>query len=143
MSQPPARPRLKSITTTPIDSRAAEPAAPPAAVGEPTGAARKGVVTALRPDRHRATDVRPSADPTPERPGIRIFAPPVYRNHCDGARWSQRTAATPTGAYTCACGEVATATGAEAVAALARAYAAHVSACIGTPATLTDGRNAA
>lgn len=27
----------------------------------------------------------PSPDPTPERPGIRIYAPPVYRDHKDGA----------------------------------------------------------
>ncbi|MEU3549331.1 hypothetical protein [Streptomyces longwoodensis] len=139
----PSRPRLKSITTTPTDPRDAEPAPTPAAVGEPNGAARKGVVTALRSNRYRATDVRPSADPTRERPGIRIFAPPVYRDHWDGARWSKRHGTTPTAAYACVCGQAATATGADDVAALANEYAAHKHFCTGTPATPTDGRNAA
>ncbi|MFJ9727988.1 hypothetical protein ACIRP3_35105 [Streptomyces sp. NPDC101209] len=104
MSTPP-RPCLKSITDTPTDPRVAEPAAPPPAVGAPKGAAREGVVTALRSNRHAPTD------PCPERPGIRIFAPPVYRHHYDGARWSKRYGSTPTAAYACACGDTGTATG--------------------------------
>ncbi|MGW3148391.1 hypothetical protein ACWDG1_27725 [Streptomyces sp. NPDC001177] len=87
--------------------------------------------------------MRPSGDPTPERPGIRIYAPPVYRDHWDGARWSKRPGATPTAACACPCGATGTATGADAVTALVRDYAAHTSACTGTPTPLPEGRNAA
>ncbi|MDC0769190.1 hypothetical protein [Streptomyces sp. HD] len=44
------RPPLKSLTHTPTRPGAAELAAVRTAVGEPKGAARKGVRTALRPD---------------------------------------------------------------------------------------------
>ena len=42
------------------------------AVGAPTGAARKGVVTALRSNRFRPGDVRPSGDPTPSEADIKV-----------------------------------------------------------------------
>jgi hypothetical protein len=112
------------------------------AVGEPKAAARQGVVTAFRSDRFPAGTVRPDADPTPDRPGIRVYAPPVYRHHWDGARWSKRYGATPTAAYACPCGQTRTARGQEAVAALVTEYAAHQHFCTGTPTT-TEGRAAA
>ncbi|MFH9426780.1 hypothetical protein ACH4JZ_00690 [Streptomyces sp. NPDC017615] len=143
MNPPPASPRLKSITTNPTRPRAAEPAAPQPAVGEPTGAARKGVVTALRSKRFAASDLRPSADPAPDRPGLRIFAPPVYRDHWDGARWSTSADAFPGAAYACSCGQTGTARGARQVAALVAEYDAHKPNCTGTPATSTERRAAA
>ncbi|MFG2634355.1 hypothetical protein ACGFX8_10480 [Streptomyces sp. NPDC048362] len=82
-------------------------------------------------------------DPTPARPGIRIYAPPVYRHHTDGARWSTRDGDTPTAAYACACGQTGKATGARAVAKLAAEYDDHTSACTGTPAPIAEGRTAA
>ncbi|MGA5203422.1 hypothetical protein [Streptomyces variegatus] len=109
-------------------------------MGEPTGTARQGVVTALRPNRSTA---RPGADPTPDTPGIRIFAPPVYRHHYDGARWSTRPGALPSAAYACACGQTGTATGPDNVAALVSEYDAHKSACTGAPAATPEGRAAA
>ncbi|MFD4953814.1 hypothetical protein [Streptomyces sp. NPDC058451] len=143
MSTPP-RPRLKSITTTPDDPHAAQPAAPPAAVGEPEDVARKGVRTALRSDRYRTDEARHGTeDPTPDQPGIRIYAPPVYRDHWDGARWSKRYGDTPTAAYACTCGQIGTATGPRAVAALVTEYDAHKSACTEKPAVPAEGRAAA
>ncbi|MFH9416823.1 hypothetical protein [Streptomyces rochei] len=109
-------------------------------MGEPKGAARKGVVTALRSNRSPA---RPDADPTPDAPGIRIFAPPVYRHHYDGARWSTRPGTRPSAAYACRCGQTGTATGPESVAALVAEYDAHRSACTGTPAPPLEERAAA
>ncbi|GGT01908.1 hypothetical protein [Streptomyces violaceus] len=109
-------------------------------MGEPKGAARKGVVTALRSNRSPA---RPGADPTPDAPGIRIFAPPVYRHHYDGARWSTRPGALPTAAYACHCGQTGTATGPDKVAALVADYDAHRSACTGAPAATPERRAAA
>jgi hypothetical protein len=111
-----------------------------AGVGEPKGAARQGVVTALFPNR---SPIRPGTEPTPDAPGIRIFAPPVYRHLYDGARWSTRPGALPTAAYACPCGQTGTATGPENVAALVTEYDAHKSACTGAPAAPTEGRNAA
>ncbi len=136
----PDSPRLDCPT-----SRTAGPGAAPqpvdhAAVGEPKGAARKGVVTALRSNRSPA---RPGADPTPDAPGIRIFAPPVYRHHYDGGRWSTRPGARPSAAYACRCGQTGSATGPESVAALVAEYDAHRSACTGTPAAPLEGRAAA
>ncbi|MEV5802592.1 hypothetical protein [Streptomyces collinus] len=113
-------------------------------MGEPTGAARKGVVTALRSDRFETNEARHgTADPIPERPGIRIYAPPVYRHHWDGARWSTRTGDSPTAVYACPCGQTSTATGPRAVAALVTEYDAHRSACTGAPTTTLEGRVAA
>ncbi|MFI9245826.1 hypothetical protein ACIGXF_25350 [Streptomyces sp. NPDC053086] len=111
-----------------------------AGVGEPKGAARQGVVTALRSNRPQ---VRPSVDPTPDALGIRIFAPPTYRHHYDGARWSTRHGALPTAAYACACGQTGTATGPKNVAELVAEYDAHKPACTGAPAAPAEGRNAA
>jgi hypothetical protein len=113
-------------------------------VGEPKDAARKGVVTALpRSNRLPAAEVQPDSDPSPDRPGIRIYAPPVYRHHYDGARWSKRYGNAPTAAYACTCGQTGTATGPGAVAALVAEYDAHKSACTGKPAASLEGRNAA
>ncbi|SMQ17477.1 hypothetical protein SAMN06272771_3893 [Streptomyces sp. Ag82_O1-12] len=135
---------LKSIATAPTGLRAARPAAPRTAVGEPKGAARKGVVTALPcSNRLPATEMQPDADPTPDRPGIRIYAPPVYRHPYDGARWSKRYGNTPTAAYACTCGQTGTATAPSAVAALVTEYDAHKSACTGKPAASLEGRAAA
>uniref|UniRef100_UPI001FE7A546 hypothetical protein n=1 Tax=Streptomyces glaucescens TaxID=1907 RepID=UPI001FE7A546 len=112
-------------------------------VGEPKGAARQGVVTALHSNRFPADGAHPRADPTPERPGIRIYAPPVYRHHYDGARWSTRPGGTPTAAYACPCGRTGTARGQDAVAALVTEYAAHKHFCTGMPALGNERRNAA
>ncbi|MGV9589104.1 hypothetical protein [Streptomyces tendae] len=109
-------------------------------MGEPKGAARKGVVTAHFPNR---TQIRPGVDPTPQAPGIRIFAPSVYRHHYDSARWSTRHGALPTAAYACTCGQTGTATGPAAVAALVTKYDAHRSACTGAPVPPCEGRHAA
>ncbi|GHA13136.1 hypothetical protein ACFOOM_04390 [Streptomyces echinoruber] len=140
----PHRPRLEGQPPPATGPRAARPAAPETAVGDPKDAARKGVLSALRPDPHRFRErCRPGEDPTPERPGIRIYAPPVYRHHWDGARWSTRPGDTPTAAYACACGHTDTARGQDAVAALVTEYAAHQHFCTGTPAVPTEGRAAA
>ncbi|MER6334890.1 hypothetical protein ABT298_37475 [Streptomyces sp. NPDC001034] len=113
-------------------------------MGEPKGAARKGVRTALLSDPHPTDQAHHNPqDPTPERPGIRISAPPVYRHHYDGARWSKRYGDTPTAAYACPCGETRTARGQDAVAALVTEYAAHKHFCTGTPGTTTERRAAA
>ncbi|MGW4168964.1 hypothetical protein ACWEGX_18765 [Streptomyces chartreusis] len=134
---------MEGQPATPANPSVAEPAAPLAALGEPKGAARKGVVTALRSKGFRPGDVRPSADPTPERPGIRIYAPPVYRHHYDGARWSKRQGDTPNAAYACPCGQTGHARGQNSVAALVYEYAAHTSGCTGTPDASMEGRAAA
>ncbi|MBY8345211.1 hypothetical protein LXH13_21235 [Streptomyces spinosirectus] len=119
----PARPRLKSITPTPGGPPHAPQPVDTTAVGAPKGAARQGVRTC--PDPQTAAP----GDPTPEQPGIRISAPPVYRHHYDGARWSKRLGATPTAAYACACGRTGNASGRDSVAALAAAYDAHRDTC--------------
>ncbi|MGW5655857.1 hypothetical protein [Streptomyces humi] len=134
----PSRPLLKSIPTTPDGPHAAPQPVDAPAVGEPKGAARKGAQTS--PDPRTGT----FPDPTPERPGIRIYAPPVYRHPYDGARWSKRYADTPTAACACACGLTATATGATDVAALIADYEYHrAKECTGAAASLTEGRAAA
>lgn len=139
----PSRPHLKSIPSTPDAPPAAPQTVDMPAVGEPKGAARKGVVTALRSKGFRRSDVRPSVDPTPERPGIRIYAPPVYRHHYDGARWSKRQGDTPNAAYACRCGQTGRAQGQDSVAALVYEYAAHTSGCTATPDASVEGRAAA
>ncbi|MEU3234606.1 hypothetical protein ACFYNH_13925 [Streptomyces anthocyanicus] len=143
----PRCPSLKSITPTPPGPEAAPQPVDTSAVGEPKGAARKGVVTALLSNR---SQIRPEADPTPDAPGIRIFAPPVYRHHYDGARWSTRAGALstragalPSAAYACRCGLTGAATGPAAVAALVNEYDAHRSACTGMPVPPCEGRHAA
>ncbi|WP_174855578.1 hypothetical protein [Streptomyces rishiriensis] len=144
MSAPP-RPSLKSVTPAPDGPDAARWTAPRPAAGGPKDAARKGVATALCPDRSPVVDAdpAPSPDPTPGRPGVRIYAPPVYRDHEDGARWSKRYGDFPSAAYACACGKTATAAGPRRVAALVDEYTAHKTACAGVPATLPEGRAAA
>lgn len=105
---------------------------------------RQAVLSALRSDPHPTDHLCHNADdPTPERPGIRIYAPPVYRHHYDGARWSKRYSDTPTAAYACSCGQTGTARGQDAVAALVTEYAAHKHACAGAPAQHHERRNAA
>ncbi|MFE9878620.1 hypothetical protein [Streptomyces sp. NPDC005784] len=138
-------PPLKSITTTPDRPDAAPQPVDATAVGEPRVVARQGVLSVLvRLDRDQAGAAPGHGDdPTPERPGIRIYAPPVYRHPNDGARWSKRHGDTPYAAYACACGEAVTASGAADVAALVTEYAAHKHFCTGTPAALTEGRAAA
>ncbi|PIM70487.1 hypothetical protein CTU88_18070 [Streptomyces sp. JV178] len=99
-------------------------------MGEPKDAARKGVPSALRPKpRQDTVPLVDPHDPTPERPGIRIYAPPVYRHPRDGARWSKRLAAIPTAAYACACGKTDTARGLRAVTALVDNYTFHRTHC--------------
>ncbi|MFF7827122.1 hypothetical protein ACFZCM_17995 [Streptomyces rochei] len=136
----PNSPHLDCPTRTANRPGAAPQPVDATSVGEPKGAARKGVVTALRSNRSPA---RLGPDPTPDAPGIRIFAPPVYRHHYDGARWSTRPGALPTATYACTCGQTGTATGPENVAALVAEHDAHKSACTGAPAAPTEGRNAA
>ncbi|WP_371670065.1 hypothetical protein OG985_21965 [Streptomyces sp. NBC_00289] len=138
-SPPPTKslngPRPASAAPQTVDTSAA---------GEPKGAARKGVPTAVRPEKFRSDQARHTTpDPAPERPGIRIYAPPLYRHHWDGARWSTRPGDSPNAAYACACGQTGTATGAPNVAALADDYAAHKSVCTGESVTLPERRAAA
>ncbi|WP_369041928.1 hypothetical protein [Streptomyces sp. Midd1] len=122
----------------------ARPAGPAATVGEPRVAARKGVPSALRPEKFRSDQPRHNTpDPTPEQPGIRIYAPPVYRSHDDRARWWNQNGDTPNAAYACGCGQTGTATGALNVAALAADYAAHKSICTGEPVPPPERRAAA
>ncbi|MGW5767536.1 hypothetical protein ACWEVY_00125 [Streptomyces longwoodensis] len=139
----PRSPRLDCPTLAPDDPPTAAQPVDPAVVGEPKSVARKGVVSALRSNRFPANGARPSADPTPQRPGIRVFAPPVYRHHDDVVRWSVRPGALPTAAYACPCGLTGTAIGPDAVAALVTEYDAHRSACTGAPVALHEGRAAA
>ncbi|MFD5267262.1 SLOG family protein [Streptomyces sp. NPDC058335] len=109
-----------------------------------THAARTAEAAGIPTLRYTTTATAPHpGDPTPERPGIRIYAPPLYRDHDDGARWSTRTADTPTAAYACPCGQTCTAIGHGSVSVLVAAYDAHKAACPGVPAPLTEGRTAA
>ncbi|MGC9381526.1 hypothetical protein [Streptomyces sp. MH13] len=110
----PARP-LKSITTALIDPYAARPAAPRTTVGEPQGAARQGVRTALRSDPHPDTV-------TGVTPGIQI-----------------RTTGVPVADWLCTCGHHERARGANAVTELQARV--HVGVC--PHATTTEGRAAA
>ncbi|MEV6018609.1 hypothetical protein [Streptomyces sp. NPDC051997] len=115
-------------------------------MGEPRVVARQGVLSVLpRSNPFPTGGGRGDGDdPTPDRPGIRIYAPPVYRHHYDGARWTKRHGDTPYAAYACLCGLVGTARGADNVAALISDYEYHrAKECTGTPAVLTEGRAAA
>ncbi|MER7960521.1 hypothetical protein [Streptomyces ardesiacus] len=136
----PTPPTLDCPTPAPTGPNAAPQPVDSPGAGEPKDAARKGVVTALFPNR---SQIRPGADPTQDAPGIRIFAPPVYRHHYDGARWSTRPGALPSAAYACRCGLTGTATGPEPVAALVAEYDAHRSACTPGLAPSCEGRHAA
>ncbi|MEV7994894.1 hypothetical protein AB0O67_24175 [Streptomyces sp. NPDC086077] len=143
MSTPP-RPPLEGQQAAPRGSQDAGQAAPIRAVGVPRVVARQGVPSAVRSEKFRSDQARHSTlDPTPDQPGIRIYAPPLYRDHWDGARWSKRPGDTPNAAYACPCGQTGTATGAPKVAALAAEYAAHKSACTGAPVPLPERRAAA
>ncbi|MEU3341392.1 hypothetical protein [Streptomyces sp. NPDC006668] len=118
MNTPP-RPLLKSITDAPTGPRAAEPAAPRSAVGEPTGAARKGVRTAVGPDSRTGNGPYVVA-------WLRISAP--YR-------------ATPGATSECLCGRHRTAVGERRVLALIADHEAHRDLCpLRTP---QEGRTAA
>ncbi|MFI5657504.1 hypothetical protein [Streptomyces sp. NPDC051684] len=140
---PQPHPPLKSIPTPNQPQDATQPV-DTTCVGEPKGAACQGVVTALRPDRfRRAQPSHDADDPTPDRPGIRIYAPPVYRDHYDGARWSKRYSHAPTAACACGCGYADSAVGARQVARLVDLWNLHRSTCTGTPAPHEEGRAAA
>ncbi|MFG2117829.1 hypothetical protein [Streptomyces sp. NPDC048710] len=130
-------------------TRSTPPGSRPAQVGAVEGRGtksdgRQAVLSALCADPHPAAYGRaPSEDPTQDQPGIRIYAPPVYRHHYDGACWSTRYGATPTAAYACSCGQTGTATGQQAVADLVTEYEAHKHVCTGTPVLHPERRNAA
>ncbi|MEU4686785.1 hypothetical protein [Streptomyces xinghaiensis] len=104
----PNRLPLKSIPATPDRPHAAETAGPRAAVGGPTGAARKGARSALRPDPHPGDGRRPVA-------WLHITAP--------GRR------ATPTARSWCACGRDRFAAGHPRVLALISDHHDHRAAC--------------
>lgn len=117
MSTP--RPLLKSITSTPTGPGVAEPAAPQPVVGEPKGAARQGVRTALRPDSQQGDGRYPVAV-------LHIIAP--YR-------------AVPTATSKCLCGWDRSTVGHGRVIALIQAHTDHRDACpLRTP---KEGRAAA
>ncbi|WP_211275037.1 hypothetical protein [Streptomyces katrae] len=127
-----------------IGSRPAEQASAADQGGAPKGVARQGVLSALPRSGRFAGDAqsRSLEDPTPERPGIRIYAAPVYRSHYDGARWSKRYADTPTAAYACRCGQTRTGTGQRSVAALVAEYNQHRETCP-LLTSASEGREAA
>ncbi|MDX3549649.1 hypothetical protein PV729_40765 [Streptomyces europaeiscabiei] len=119
MSAPRPRPAGKSITPTPNPPRAAEPAAPQTAVGEPKGAARKGAPSALRPDPQTGDGRYPVA-------WLHIVAP---------------RGATPTATSKCLCGRDRSAVGHRRVLALITDHTAHRDTC---PLRSTqEGRTAA
>ncbi|MFG2424047.1 hypothetical protein ACGFWD_33995 [Streptomyces sp. NPDC048448] len=143
MSTPPP-PRLEGQQTAPTGPYAADSAPERPVVGGREGVA-EGVPTALsRPKRFPdARRNHSSEDPTPDRPGIRIYAPPLYQSYDDRARWWKQHSDTPTAAYACACGQTRNARGAPNVAALAAEYTDHKTTCAGTPASLPERRPAA
>ncbi|WP_433341262.1 hypothetical protein [Streptomyces sp. CA-253872] len=111
---------LNSPTPTPPTDEDATPAAPATAVGEPEGAARKGVVVALRPKPHPTGQRYPVG-------GLHIIAPPRR---------------TPRARSWCVCGRDRTATGTPAVLALVAEHTQHRTTCRRlNPAT--EGRAAA
>ncbi|WP_247694388.1 hypothetical protein [Streptomyces sp. B93] len=103
----PTRPHLKSITPTPTSPDPAQPAAPQTAVGEPKGAARKGVRTALRPDGQQGDGRYPVA-------WLHIRAP---------------RGAVPTATSRCECGRDRSAVGRRRVLALIADHTAHRDTC--------------
>ncbi|GGS74699.1 hypothetical protein [Streptomyces violaceus] len=115
----PARPSLKSLPVAPIGPRAAAQAAFGPAEGEPTGAARKGVPSAPRPDPHQADGRYPIA-------WLHISAP---------------RGAVPTATSTCLCGRDRSAVGHRKVLALIDDHTAHRDAC--PLRTNQEGRQAA
>lgn len=86
-----SRPPLKSLPGTLSGSRAADNGTSPPAVGEPKGAARKGVLSALRSDSHAVTV-------TGIMPGFQV-----------------RTTGVPVADWLCSCGHHERARGAAAV----------------------------
>ncbi|MEU8948922.1 hypothetical protein [Streptomyces sp. NPDC048489] len=134
---------MEGQQTATADPHTAQPAPARPAVGARQGVAA-GVPTApVRPkgfpDGRRNHS---SSDPTPERPGIRIYAPSLYRSHDDRARWWKQHGDTPTAACACICGQTGTARGAPDVAGLAAEYADHKTTCAGVPASLPERRAA-
>jgi hypothetical protein len=118
MSTPP-RHALKSLSATPTGPGAAAQAAPGPAVGEPKGAARKGVRSALRPDPRRGDGRYPIA-------WLCICAP---------------RGAVPTATSKCLCGRDRSAVGHTKVLALIDDHTAHRDAC--PLRTNQEGRQAA
>lgn len=107
MTTPGHRPAGKSNTPTPNQPQAAEPAAPQTAVGEPTGAARKGVPSAVRSDQLVGDGRYPVA-------WLHIVAP---------------RGTTPTATSKCLCGRDRSAVGHRRVLALITDHSAHRDAC--------------
>lgn len=142
MNTPPPSP-LEGQQTTPTGPHAAEPARERPAVGARKVVAEGVPTVPVRPKRFPdARRNHSSENPTPERPGIRIYAPPLYRSHDDRARWWKQHGDAPSAAYACPCGRTGTARGTPDVAALAAEYADHKTACAGAPATLPERRAA-
>lgn len=113
------RPAGKGTTPTPNHLHPAQPAAPQPTVGEPTGAARKGVQTALLPDPQRSDGRYPVA-------WLNIRAP---------------YGATPSATSTCLCGRNQRAFGERRVHALIIDHETHRDHCpLRTP---QEGRRAA
>lgn len=106
MNNPP-RPSLKSVTPTPDNPSTAQPAAARTAVGEPKGAARQGVPTALRSDPRQGDGRYPVA-------WLHIVAP---------------RGAVPTATSRCACGWDRSAVGHARVLALIDAHVGHRDTC--------------
>ncbi len=103
----PRSPRLDCPTPAVTGPHTAQPAAPGTAVGEPKGAARKGVPSALRSDPH---------------PGDGRY--PVAWLHITAPR-----GATPTATSRCACGWDRSAIGHRRVLALITAHTDHRTTC--------------
>ncbi|MGW2742800.1 hypothetical protein [Streptomyces sp. NPDC001450] len=119
MTGPRPRPAGKSLTPTPTSPHAADQAAPRLAVGEPTGAARQGVRTAVGPDPQTGDGRYPVA-------WLHISVP---------------RGATPTATSRCECGHNRSAIGHKRVLALIADHTAHRDLCpLRTP---QEGRTAA
>jgi hypothetical protein len=101
------RPSLKSITPTPNTPHTAQPGTPPAALGGPKNAARKGAPTVVGPDPRTGDGRYPVA-------WLTITAP---------------RGAVPTATSTCECGRNRSAVGHARVHALITDHAAHRDAC--------------
>lgn len=113
------RPPLKSLPLTPTSLHAAAQVALGPAVGEPKGAARKGVLSALRPDPRRGDGRYPVA-------WLHISAP---------------RGAVPTATSKCLCGRDRSAVGHTKVLALIDDHTVHRDAC--PLRTNQEGRQAA
>ncbi|WP_037857482.1 hypothetical protein [Streptomyces sp. NRRL S-31] len=104
----PRRPRLEGQPVSPTNRAAARPAAPLTAVGEPEGAARKGVPSVVRPD-----------------PGAGDGRYPVAWLVISSPRYGHM----PTAASQCQCGWNRSAIGHAQVRALIEAHTAHRTTC--------------